>query len=344
MQEKEFISFIENLLYEHDCIIIPNFGGFVINTQPFKVQQSTQEILPKKRWVAFNEKLIHDDGFLSNELANHLHIPTKKASQVLAQFATDLKAKISGNQEFAMGIIGTFKLNNEQKIQFSPNTSSNFDAEMFGLSAVQLNLPAVSKPVMVEPELIQDPESSTIHSSEFVVEETSEKSKRKGIKNSVYAFLLFVIAGISTFVLTEPDVQLFTSSLSPIPKITHATQVIDHSMEKVEKNISNESRGTLVNKNRTEEKVEETPKELVHANTIELVAGSFLTEEKAQKGIEELQLKGLEQAYIIPRLENGKYFRISVGSVASLEEGYQKAAEIHKHHKIEIWVFENQSK
>ena len=53
----EFYTFLEHLLYDHECVIIPNFGGFVVNAQGFQLNEKDGKIHPKKKCVAFNEKL-----------------------------------------------------------------------------------------------------------------------------------------------------------------------------------------------------------------------------------------------------------------------------------------------
>jgi hypothetical protein len=69
MQNIDFISAIESLLLEHDCVIIPNFGGFVINVQDFKFDEKEAIIYPRKKSIAFNERLKSDDGILAMHIA-----------------------------------------------------------------------------------------------------------------------------------------------------------------------------------------------------------------------------------------------------------------------------------
>ncbi len=336
VNEKELIGFIENLLNEHDCIIIPNFGGFVMKSTHFTFRKESNKIETQKRSVAFNEKLKNDDGFLTNEIAIEFKISTKKAQVQIVEFVNFLKNEISNQPQFDFGTIGTFALNKEHKLQFNPNDDMNFNLEMFGLEDVNTTSNFIpKKPILVSP--IEVKEEQEIVSEEFIPISEEKREKRR-IKNSIYAAVLFVLAGISTFVLTEPKEQVFTSSLNPFSsKTTEQTNKIE------QPSVPHHAIAVVkpVEKVQVEKEATELKKEIELEDSIELVAGSFLTEEKAQKGIQELLHKGIDEAYIIPKKDSQKYFRISLGTAENMEIGYKKASEIKKEHKIDIWVFEN---
>lgn len=65
----EFINLIESvseLLYKHNCVIIPGFGGFITNYKPSGFEESRNLISPSSKKVAFNQLLIENDGLLIN--------------------------------------------------------------------------------------------------------------------------------------------------------------------------------------------------------------------------------------------------------------------------------------
>lgn len=336
IEEKDLIVIIENLLEEHDCIILPKFGGFVVQKEYYKFIPEENVILPKKRWIAFNQKLQTDDGFLSNEIALQLQISNKKAQNLLEELVENLTLKIKENTIFTFGQVGSFAINENQKLQFTPNLDSNFEAAMFGLPkvsiAVQTNTPKVQ---LVEPPIAIE---EKIEEEEFIPMVSEAETRGKKVKNWVYASIFFLVAGISTFVLTEPEAQKYTSSLSPFPSISSSEYITTHTPEAPVANKMAEKAPEIV-----EEKLE-VPKEAfeiepVHA--IELIAGSFLTKERAEIGVEELQSKGIEKVYVLEKKDSEKYYRISIGTAVSMEEGYTKAANLKKEFKLDIWVFEN---
>ena len=148
MQHIDFILAIESLLLEHDCVIIPNFGGFVINVQDFKFDDKEAIIYPRKKSIAFNERLKSDDGILSMHMANHHLISQKKAFELVAEFGKEMKDGLRKNQPLAFGNLGNFSLTEESKIIFEPNQSFNYDLDQFGLFPVSTG--ARKKPILVE--------------------------------------------------------------------------------------------------------------------------------------------------------------------------------------------------
>ncbi|MEY2792306.1 MAG: hypothetical protein RJA76_298 [Bacteroidota bacterium] len=345
--EKEIILFIENLLHEHDCVIIPKFGGFVIQSEPISINEQKNIIYPAKRTVAFNEKLKNDDGFLSNEFSIHQNIALKKSSQIIEEFTLFLKKEINQKSDLTLGKIGSFSLNQENKLQFTPNLQTNFNLNMFGLNEITINhLPYQEKPQLVNPQKVQENRiSEEPIDSPYLNEEIS---KKKGIKNSVYAIILFIFAGLSTFILTEPDVQLFTSSLSPITSIENKVKIEDHKItEDFSENKIKKEEAHVTEPNvpsLTGDTTENSLHKSISISKIELIAGSFLSKEIAEKGISELESKGFQEVYLLSKSDNEKYYRISIGSVETLEEGYQKALAIKQKNKLDIWVFDNTKK
>ena len=48
LTETNIISLIEDLLFENDCVIIPQFGGFVVNSMEFHFEESSKKLNLKR--------------------------------------------------------------------------------------------------------------------------------------------------------------------------------------------------------------------------------------------------------------------------------------------------------
>lgn len=323
MQET-IVSLIEESLLNYDCVVIPQFGGFVLNTKDFTFDESTSTIYPKRKWVAFNERLRSDDGVLAMALAQKEGLKQKDAFKAIHDFALTLNQRIQAGEEVILGKVGTFTLQNESKITFEPNPDTNFDLDQFGLLPVQI------KPKSQKPVLISNPVVESMTDAAPVVAE--EKQKRVSVKFYTYVILAFMLGGTAAYYLTEPNSRYVNSSMSPLTikikkKEKVATPVVaaksvTTSTTKVEQSV---------------EKVEPIPSDEIY-----LVAASFLTEEKAALCQSELVSKGFTEVEIIEKEAGEKHFRVSVGRVANFDLGYQKAAELKKDKKLDIWVFKKQ--
>lgn len=323
MQET-IVSLIEESLLNYDCVVIPQFGGFVLNTKDFTFDESTSTIYPKRKWVAFNERLRSDDGVLAMALAQKEGLKQKDAFKAIHDFALTLNQRIQAGEEVILGKVGIFTLQNESKITFEPNPDTNFDLDQFGLLPVQIK-PKSQKPVLISNPVV---ESMTDAAPVFA----EEKQKRVSVKFYTYVILAFILGGTAAYYLTEPNSRYVNSSMSPLTikikkKEKVATPVVaaksvTTSTTKVEQSV---------------EKVEPIPSDEIY-----LVAASFLTEEKAALCQSELVSKGFTEVEIIEKEAGEKHFRVSVGRVANFDLGYQKAAELKKDKKLDIWVFKKQ--
>jgi hypothetical protein len=323
----EFYSFLEHLLYEHECVIIPQLGGFVVNAKDFTFNEQEGKIYPKKKYVAFNEKLKTDDRLLSTEWAKNKAISLKEASLEIADLSKRIKSELTSSGTVQLGNLGTFTLNQENRISFSPNPDFNADLSVFGLFPVGLGqIPArvEKKPVLIPAITTEDlPEISS----------TGHQPIKLTKSVYVYALLAFLIGGLGAFFLTAPATNQSQSSLNPI---------------KIEKKVDVAPTKTIVPAvvDTLPVKTIEAPvvapvntPEIKDEDVIYLVAASFQSLKQAEKGLKEFKSRGFDQAEIILKNEQTKFYRISLGTEHSMDAGYAKASELKAEKKVDIWVY-----
>ena len=339
MQNIDFIQAIESLLLEHDCVIIPNFGGFVINVQDFKFDEKEAIIHPRKKSIAFNERLKSDDGILAMHIVKQHVISQKKAFESVAAFGKEMKDGLKNNQPLAFGNLGTFSLTEESKIVFEPNQTFNYDLDQFGLYSVSTG--ARKKPVLVEAPVEKSLEDLPTQTKE----EVEEVQQPRKITSKFYAYILlaFIVGGMGAYILTEPNSKFVNSSFSPLT-IRIKKEQKQEKMLPVSKAIATSKTANLVVTEEVESGNEEikpviVPKNIDVSDHIFLVAASFKTIEKAELGKSELIQKGFQEATILPKLANETYYRISLGSAKNMDLAYAEAANLKKEKKIDIWVF-----
>ena len=69
-------KYISDLLYDNDCVIIMNFGGFVCNQTSAKLDEATGILSPPNKTILFNSQLKENDGLLINHISKTLRIFT----------------------------------------------------------------------------------------------------------------------------------------------------------------------------------------------------------------------------------------------------------------------------
>lgn len=321
----EFYTFLEQLLYEHECVIIPQFGGFVVNAQDFQFNAKEGKIYPKRKCVAFNEKLKTDDRFLTTEWAKKQSISQKEASIEIIAISKELKSQISTQGYLTIGELGAFTLNSENRLSFSPNPDFNADLSVFGLFPVGLGhaLPKEKKPVLEVVPVAEDLPSYTPEPSPIKVSRSTY----------VYALIAFIIGGLGAFFLTEPASNQSQSSLNPIKIEKKVAAPVAVAAPAVPAPIQID---TIQKEAIAAPVLEETPAD---QDVIYLVAASFQSLTQAEKGLKEFKSRGFDQAEIILKNEQTKFYRISLGTEHSMDAGYAKASELKASKKVDIWVY-----
>lgn len=130
------LKYIEQLLYTHDCVIVPNFGGFIVNYVPANIHFIEGQAHPPRKRVSFNQKLTTNDGLLANHIAQIHNLPYKVAVQKIEQFVQQLGMELVRRQVLQLPNIGKLYFNSEAKLEFVPE-STNFLRDAYGLPSVQ---------------------------------------------------------------------------------------------------------------------------------------------------------------------------------------------------------------
>jgi len=132
-------NYINDLLYRYDCVIVPNFGGFIANKVSATLDESTQTLNPPTKQIGFNANLKHNDGLLANYIASLNDISFDKANAFIdkevMQWLTTLE-----QEKITIASIGTIVFNEEKQLLFEPNDTINFLTESFGLSSVSVGV------------------------------------------------------------------------------------------------------------------------------------------------------------------------------------------------------------
>ncbi len=134
----ELIDLVSELLYDKNCVIIPNFGGFVGNFKSTDFDKTRSLISPTRKRVAFNESLIENDGLLINALQTKKSISYDQAEKEVSLFVKFLKDRLTKYKNYEFKHLGSLYLNKEGKLVFVAYDESNFHKRSFGLQDVKV--------------------------------------------------------------------------------------------------------------------------------------------------------------------------------------------------------------
>ena len=79
-------KYISELLFKHDCVIVPNFGGFVGNHKSAKLNSQTNVLYPPTKQILFNRDLITNDGLLISHKASQESVSLEEAKEAVVEY------------------------------------------------------------------------------------------------------------------------------------------------------------------------------------------------------------------------------------------------------------------
>lgn len=129
--------YISELLYRHDCVILPGLGGLITNYRSAKIHPVSHTIQPPSKSIRFNVNLKEDDGLLVNYLASCEAISYARAQTKIERFVFTIKNNLEHKKEAKLSKIGTLYLDVNDTLSFEPDTEVNYLLNSFGLDAVQ---------------------------------------------------------------------------------------------------------------------------------------------------------------------------------------------------------------
>lgn len=131
-QPLDLAPYIEHLLYQHDCVILPTIGGFIVNYGSATLDVVEQQVAPPHKTVSFNAKLVTNDGLLAHHIAQKEHLTYKQAATRLEAYTRDIELALLDKKVVHFPTIGKLYFNGDSRLEFLPE-ATNFLRDAYGL-------------------------------------------------------------------------------------------------------------------------------------------------------------------------------------------------------------------
>lgn len=132
----EISTYIGELLFEHDCVVIPNFGGFICNYRSADIHPVQNTISPPSKAISFNRNLQSNDGLLITYVAQRRGISFDAATNEVSGWVAASQSLLKGGNALVLPKIGKLTTNVEGNIQFQPFNEVNYLKSSFGLRTI----------------------------------------------------------------------------------------------------------------------------------------------------------------------------------------------------------------
>ncbi len=131
--KNDIFKYLEYSLFVHNYVVIPGFGGFIINIDS---AYSGINIESPRFKIAFNPELNHDDGILVSYIVKDEKVSYNAASQKIKDFVKELKYDLQNDIVVSFGF-GQIFLDKERNISFVESKTVAHPL-FYGLTAVKL--------------------------------------------------------------------------------------------------------------------------------------------------------------------------------------------------------------
>ncbi len=361
---------ISELLFEHDCVIVPSLGGFLASNQPSRIVLPNQVIFPPYRRIAFNVYLKQNDGLLATHVAESGNIPYPEASQLIDSFTAGCFEALDSGRKVNIAEVGTLFYDREKNIQFEAARNFNHLKESFGMEALHF-LP-LQQEEKVEPKKIAS--EKILRPSIPAIEKREKISFSKGKKYIGVAAIVVGLVWFSLNLYLIAPKHYESTSLNPFDSQSISLSITDSmrnipstdqketetetqlpavassdTLASVETNRSDENISSIEKATQIENKKIEVPPvtqtESIESNEVitksenkhYIIAGVFKIKENAQSLVLQLQQQGFTNARII---EANKCSYVSYESYTFQDQAISKADSLHKNN-FDGWVWKH---
>lgn len=166
---------IEILLLSNDCVIVPDFGGFMAHHVEAIYDGSNSMFLPPIRTIGFNPQLKINDSLLALSYVEAYDISYPEALNRIASEVAEVRQTLENEGKYVFSDLGTIRLNEDGNYSFEPCEAGILTPGLYGLGSFDM-LPLAQ--LNAEENGNQEAEAS---------EAVPENAKGEGKPNSIFA-------------------------------------------------------------------------------------------------------------------------------------------------------------
>jgi len=319
-------EYLKKLLFQYDCLVVPELGGFILHSVPATFVESTNTFLPPRKKIAFNEALKLDDGLLISYMVLHEDLTREEVLGRIRSFADDLKQQVRQSGSYALEGIGLFSGNEEGRLQFDPELRHNFQGDSYGLQPVIVSLVSSAEEAEEAAEAIVLALPVGQSAGAGVETESEVKSERKPYVAWAATFLLVGSLGLMSYMTVQRSPSQAASSLNPFDiSFTHETPAsveepkpVDNTPVAIE--ASPVAQPVVIAEAPAEKPVEVKAAPVVRPQVTApvapkmqyvAIAGSFASKRNARKLLRQLRRHGFKTAFILPVTKRGELVKVA---------------------------------
>ena len=133
----ELSRHIEILLLRNDCVIVPDFGGFMAHHIDAR-RDEYGLFVPPTRTIGFNPQLRLNDSLLAQSYAEAYDSSYPEAVRRIESEVNELRQHLENEGSYELGNIGTLTLNEDHHYLFEPCEAGILTPDLYGLTTFEM--------------------------------------------------------------------------------------------------------------------------------------------------------------------------------------------------------------
>ena len=351
---------IEILLLANDCVIVPDFGGFITHHVSARYDATDRLFLPPLRMLGFNPQLRMNDSVLAQSYVEAYDISYPEALRRIEHEVSELKKHLEEEGHYVLEDLGELTVNQEGNYEFAPCESGILTPELYGLGDVKfkhlkdttaeevlLPIPTADKEnteVSEEPQLLDFSDADDDADSAISI-------KMSWVRNAV----AIAAAVVAFFFIATPvaNSDLGTQTMSQLQNtILYKLIPQDTTLPAVEPVVAEPAVAKApvvveVKKEVAEVKVASEPKAVApvvaptNKPTYCIIVACQVKLANAEQYVEKLKKEGYPNAYV---LVTNNVVRVVSAEFTSEAEAYQVLNKMNMHEEFyEAWVYKKKA-
>ena len=343
-------KYIEVLLLEHDCVILPELGGFVVREEQAYVDDG-QRFYPPYRSVGFNAQLKVNDGLLVQSIMQTCDTDYPEALRILSKQVDQVRQELNETGQWTVGNLGTLERNTDGLLQFVPSSQGGVASpEFYGLDAVDVRFESAVEPavhVREQEDIVLQPVGNDPVADDEAEAADDRQPVRWGRRLMRYAAIF--VGAVGLFFLTSTPVS--DTAWQQEGKLTQAngavysfpvTSAFRNAYESFRKSVPtvSEDERPVVAENTTDSKAGQMAEEALVDATVQpeeevqqaqahytIVLASMVMEKNAQILVDKLKHRGLEEGRL---WQNETMLRVVYSSYDSENDAYNALRKLRQ--------------
>jgi hypothetical protein len=321
-------QYIKELLYQHECVTVPNFGAFLTRTIDVLIQPDSGLFSPPGKEVSFNHLLKSNDGILAQYMAQKESVSYEQALRKIEKEVIVWKQRLH-TQHLTFAGIGEMRLSPQKKINFSPFGAINFDLNSYGLSNF------IRQSIFSPPLVTEKPKPFPIMENENKDDLMFTPAENENKRSPIMRYAIIGVIGIS---LIGAGYYFGNQYIAD-----EKAKAAEMAQKKIKSNVQKATfnLGTLSEVDLTleanPEVIEDAP---LNQTYYSVIAGSYRSMENAEKKLAQLQAEGFDAAFTEVNPEG--LHRVAYGRFDSKREALNLHNYIRYALKEEAWYLEEQ--